>query len=490
MQRLLLATLFVALALPGAALAPSVFAQSIPVKTVPVAEGDQFLLFPSQNESMGGVSIALEDPLADPFVNPAKGIRTEGAHVSLAPVYYGFSADQAAMDDGSGRTLPMSALARSGHYFGGAALAWQELVLPQLENGWLPQPAREAERSQDNLYAFGMGGLQIPGTNLSVAASALVARLNGIEGVRMLYAQGSQVDQSGTMGLYRLGLYRHWTDGRSAEAVFMHHRFSMEHDMLEWQGGDGWEREGTWAERTEEDRTLGWALRLGYQHPLSNGWRLGAQATGDWKWHPKIPNYDLMQIPRDPGRSEAYNIGIGVARKVGPAAFGLDLIYEPIWSHTWADALEDTETNAGGLVRAGQMTVENHFRFHNARLKMGARREAGRFDFALGLDAHRIRYHLDQQNFVQVFEREMEESWTEWTFTTGLGLRFPEFTVRYQGALTLGTGQPSTRRFVAETADFAMAARADYIIAPNGALTLDEARVFTHQVSVTVPLTR
>ena len=47
-------------------------AQLISVKSVPVAEGDQFTIFPSQNISMGGVSIALDDPLLDPFLNPAK----------------------------------------------------------------------------------------------------------------------------------------------------------------------------------------------------------------------------------------------------------------------------------------------------------------------------------------------------------------------------------------------------------------------------------
>ena len=50
-------------------------AQLISLKTVPVAAGDQFLIVPSQNLGMGGVSIALNDALLDPFVNPAKGAR-------------------------------------------------------------------------------------------------------------------------------------------------------------------------------------------------------------------------------------------------------------------------------------------------------------------------------------------------------------------------------------------------------------------------------
>ena len=38
--------------------------QLISLKTVPVAAGDQFLIFPSENLAMGGVSIALDDRLA------------------------------------------------------------------------------------------------------------------------------------------------------------------------------------------------------------------------------------------------------------------------------------------------------------------------------------------------------------------------------------------------------------------------------------------
>ena len=57
-------------ATPGAAAA-----QFVSLKTVPIATEDQFLIFPSQNLGMAGVSIALDDPLLDPFVNPAKGSR-------------------------------------------------------------------------------------------------------------------------------------------------------------------------------------------------------------------------------------------------------------------------------------------------------------------------------------------------------------------------------------------------------------------------------
>src|SRR5688572_7250131 len=97
-------------------------AQLIQIKTVPVAQGDQFDLFPSRNLAMGGVSIAVDDPWLDPFVNPAKGARLKGGRVAGAPTVFSMSNDA-----GGGRTLPLSVLATAGRWFGGLALAFQEI---------------------------------------------------------------------------------------------------------------------------------------------------------------------------------------------------------------------------------------------------------------------------------------------------------------------------------------------------------------------------
>jgi len=69
----------------------SATAQLIQVKTVPVASGDQFLLFPSQNLAMGGVGLALPDTLGDPFGNPATGSRLSESVFFGSPTYYGIS---------------------------------------------------------------------------------------------------------------------------------------------------------------------------------------------------------------------------------------------------------------------------------------------------------------------------------------------------------------------------------------------------------------
>lgn len=481
----------------------AVAAQQIPVKSVPVATGSQFVLFPSQNAAMGGVSFAVPDPLHDPIENPARGRYLNGIQFSGAPTFYHVGLRQS--DDGSGgRTLPVGMMMRYGGFFGGAMMAWQELtqqretfccfVANDLVVGSL-RPGRES-LSNNNVYAFAMGGAEIPGTTLSAGVSAFVAGLNGLEGVRLLYFDGGRVEQSGHLSHIRVGLHHAAPNGAEADLVVLRHRFEMDHTMPPvWIfGEDGMPLEQV--QRTEHDETHGWAAQLTYRHPLPAGWTLGARLNGDWKQHPKIPNYDLMQIPRDPGDSQAYRLGVGIARSYGQATLGLDVAYEPIDSHTWTDALEDvlvTPPDGGDpvvVVPAGEMTVENFFRFHNSLVRLGLRRAGDRVDFGMGLAVHTTRYDLDQTDFIAQNQRDQQESWSEWTGTLGVGVHFAEFQIRYLGLVTWGTGRPGTNFsgiFRGGAVDFA-ALESDFVVAPNGPLTLQEARVVTHQVSILVPL--
>src|SRR5437868_14436825 len=78
-------------------------AQLISIKTVPIAQGDQFDIFPSQHQGMGGVSIALADTLLDPFRNPARGARLAVPRLFASPTFYGVS-----KGTGGGRPLPFA----------------------------------------------------------------------------------------------------------------------------------------------------------------------------------------------------------------------------------------------------------------------------------------------------------------------------------------------------------------------------------------------
>ena len=200
-------TLAVSVLVTGAmAPAPdSLQAQIVPVKTVPVAAGDQFLLFPSATRGMGGVGLALTDTLGDPFGNPANGSRVSESLFFLSPTYYGIS-DR----NGSGRTLPMGLLFPGERWFGGVAASIQELtgadrngaVWPAWDfdpfSSWAPPPVETlSEASSRNLYSYGYLGYRFPERGLSVALSGSYADLGAVDGVELLYAMAQEIRQSG-----------------------------------------------------------------------------------------------------------------------------------------------------------------------------------------------------------------------------------------------------------------------------------------------------
>jgi hypothetical protein len=180
-------------------------AQLIPVKSVPVAAGDQFLLFPSQNLAMGGVGLAVADTLGDPFTNPATGARVTESVFFGSPVFYGIS-----HRNGSGRTLPMGALFTTEDWFGGGSLSLQELKgarrdspgggpvfldLPPWSSWAIPWPGPSqdlSEASARNVYLFGTTGFRVRRLGLSVGISASYADLGAVDGVELRRRSGSR----------------------------------------------------------------------------------------------------------------------------------------------------------------------------------------------------------------------------------------------------------------------------------------------------------
>ena len=494
------------------ALAGPASAQLISIKTVPIAQGDQFDIFPSNNVGMGGVSIALADTLLDPFINPAKGGRLGAARFFSAPTVYSIS-----QRAGGGRTLPLAAIAGSGEWFGGLSLALQEVDAsrPPFDQGVVfnptasfdtaPAPVATVPPRRDsygNQYAFAMAGRRAPGAGLSLGGSVTWARLTGIDGVDLLYAGSAGLKQFGHTLDVRLGLLKEWTGDRSLEALVLLDRFGMRHDVgyLDPVWDPGTQRQ-ILRTRLEHnfDRTNTWGVHLQYQRPLAaSGWRIGWFATANRMSHPKLPEYELANvpvIPRDPGHSAAYNVGLGLSRASGPATFAIDAIYEPIWSYTWADAASPVVTTMGDTIPAGGKTVENRFRFSNGLFRMGVSRDVAlhglgkALGLQLGLVVRSVHYRLAQSDNVQAAARSLEEGWREWSPTWGLSLRFPDLEIRYRGRATHGTGrpgvQPSGVFFAAR--DLAVAG-SSILVAPSGPLSLTEVRTTTHQISISLPL--
>ena len=479
-------------------------AQIITIRTVPISQAHQFQIFPSQMVAMGDISIAVADTLHDPFSNPATGSRLGTARFFGSPAVYSVSEDA-----GGGRTLPIGALMKTGRWYGGLAVALQEVDLSRAVE-FAPVPFScpscpqggidfsPPERSHGNTYAFAMLGRDLPGTGISIGGSVLYAGLHAVDGVDLLYPGNARLKQYGHAIDLRFGLLKEWSGDRTLEAVLVHNQYTMTHDVfyldLFWDPGT---QQTTQRPRMERnlDRTRIWGLHLEYERPLSApGWQIGFVGTVNRMSHPKIPNYEIMNIPRDPGNSSAFNVGVGVSRQYRSSTFGVDVIYEPIWSHTWADSDVPVETNGGEIIPPGGMTIENHFRFSNAVFRMGVGQDVKLGDNAtvaglqFGLSLRSIHYWLDQRDHVQLSSRDLEESWVEWTPTWGATLRFPELEFRYQGRVTNGTGRPGVGNggpiAIPDVADVG----STILVAPSGPLTLDEVRVVTHQFSISLPL--
>ncbi len=472
----------------------SLNAQFIDIKSVPVATGDQFLTLPTQNLGMAGVNIALDDPFSDPFINPAKGVRTRKFRLFSAPVFYSISGE-----NGAARTLPFGMTFNNSQWFGGFSLAVQQMSAP--ESFAQPrvffnsidvissEPQTLSDKNQNNLYVAGYAGKQLSDI-FSVAAGVSWAGLNGVDGVELLFSRSEGIEQFGQNLNYRVGLLGEWESGRTLEAVLLHNRFNMTYDV----SYPGWWFDGPANTQTVRnlDQTRTWGLHLGYTQHLAaeEGWRIGGIFTINRKSHPKIPNYELMNIPRDPGTTWAFNAGMGVSLRKDATTFGFDFIFEPIFSNTWADAAGPVETISGRTLPAGAKTVENDFEFTNWKMRIGVGIDEPEniMGFQLGLQVHWIQYWLDQENFVQEFRRSQQESWAEWTPSLGILWKFSGFKLNYTARLKLGTGRPGVD-LTGNARDFLAGANAgDIILAPEGALTLQEARVLTHQVTLSIPI--
>jgi len=484
--------------------------QLIPIRTVPIAQGDQFQIFPSNNLGMGSVSIALVDALQDPFVNPGAGARVAASRFFSAPTVYNLSSNA-----GGGRSLPLAALVRSGAWYGGLALTLQQVEpsrppidrrgfivnLPN-EDAALVQPIPGPDtRAHGNQYVFAMAGKVLPHARISLGASVLWSGLHALDGVDLLYSGSRRVEQSGHALDLRLGLLKEYEGGRALEAVLLHNRFAATHDVtyvdLIWDPGLQTTVERARLEQNA-DRTNTWGLHLKYARPIgASGWRVGWLATVNRLSHPKIPNYELTNVPvlpRDPGRSLAYDLGIGLSKTRGSATFGVDAIFEPIRSYTWADALAPVATAQGDTIGTGGKTVENRFRFANAVFRMGVSRDVelqgvGKAaEIQFGLVVRSVRYHLAQTDNVQLMQRALETGWLEWTPTWGLSLRFPEFELRYRGRVTHGAGRPGAASFPLLWGRDLAFAGGTILAAPTGPLNLTDVSTTTHQISLSLPL--
>jgi hypothetical protein len=310
-----------------------------------------------------------------------------------------------------------------------------------------------------------------------------------MDGVDLLYTGADRIDQSGTVGDVKLGLFRAGDRDRLG-IVLVHSRVSMRHDVtyldVTWDTLT-WNPTVTPRVEVNEDRTRTWGGRMMYDRDLAApGWRFGTSLTMNHKSHPKIPNYEIQNIPRDPGTTWAYDVGVGVSRTRGGTTFGLDLHLQPIFSSTWQEADGATPTDAGGTIPDGGRTIENEFFFTNAMVQVGLDHSWKTWSVQAGLEVRSYDYDFEQKNNIDGSFRDQRESWMEWTPTLGAAVRLSDMEIRYAARMTSGTGQPGVR--LDRAIEEAMDASSDFIVAPQAPLTLQDASVLTHQFSVVIPI--
>jgi hypothetical protein len=463
-------------------------AQHISIKTVPVPTGEQFTIFPSRSMGMGDVHIAVDDPQLDPFWNPSRGSKSDELRLYVVPTFYGETNNWV-----SGRTLPLAAVVPGRRFFGAAAFALQQLGDTRRTGGWFAEPGSSVIRdnSSSNVYVFGSLGAKLA-ERTALGVSAYRVDLEAVDGVNMLYGNSLAVEQGGDLTEFRAGALHDFGAERLLDVVVLTSRLDMRHTVHYGEWGPGWNELRRWSE-LEEDRTITWGAQLRYGQPVADGARLGLLFTGNTKAHPKIPNYNVVNIPRDPGNSAMFNVGVGISNTSGPAIIGVDVIYEPGRSHTWAYADTVTATPSGSIPIGGK-TVDNQFRFSNWTVGVGLNREGARYGLQAGLRLKETRYTLDQQNFLTETRRNTRESWMEWTPSWSGILKFAEFDLRYTGRFT-AKGWPDTMwgwgwGWVAGDRAMASPGGVDFVVGPTGPVWLPEYRVTTHRVTLSVPFGR
>jgi len=501
----------VAFSLPAALTAAH--AQVIAVKSAPIADGGQFAFLPSANLGMGGLSIALADSSLDPFINPAKGTRLAGMRVFGSPTFFSVSRKA-----GGGLTLPVGMSNSSGAWFAQLVLGMQDMDRTGPDNGsnFLPPEVLSAnsttvvptsttsddDASRQNNYVHGLVGRRF-GRGLSVAASASWWTLNIMDGVELYYPGSNGVRQHGEALDLRLGVLKELGAGHSFEVLALHNRLGMNQDVAFtdtfW---DPTLRQFISQPRIEPnaDRTDTWGLHLAYMRPLADStWRVGAILTGNWIDQPRLPSYDLPEVPADAGRAHAYNLGGGLSRSTSPWTLGFDAIYEPIWSRTWVRADQPTEARDGATIETGGTTLENQFHFHNGIARLGfantvpiSKDQTLRLE--IGGQLRAIRYRLEQWDAVQQSASASTQHWNEWTRTWGVSYRLAGASVDYRGSLTTGAGRPGFDEFngnvflVDRAVPVGVGGGGLRDVIPPFGLQFGKVRTTTHQISFSVPI--
>jgi len=490
----------------------AVIAQWIPIRTVPLIATDQGDFSPSIARGMGNLSFILDDPLRDPFLNPAKAGTLNRTFVFTSPIRNSWSNDEgravgtfwsSSQYKGSiTNSLPFGTFGSWGDFFGGVVVAYQGLASERVTTTLpsplvAPTPVYSGSSTQNDLgsnaHLFGLIGHRFPSSGISVGGSISWANYSAIDGVQLLYPGSTDIEQDGWSLESKVGIVADIADESKLEFLAGRGIFKATHQVMSETFGRGPIPFISVIE-TNSDERRDWLLHGGYSRLINDSWKVGLIATVNWKDHPNLPNYRLTDIPRDPGTSVAYNFGIGASWSRDNLFWGLEYIYEPIRSNTWAEFGEGGQVIFPPAIYPSDFkTIENFFDFSNHIIRVGHRGSSEEkwkwLEYRFGAQFHIYSYSLTQNDNILKTSRFFETDWLETTLSGGLTAHIGQVDLMYTLQLVFGNGTVGNdHTFFTNTGELGASNAPDFLIAPAGDLVVDDITLVTQQIAVVFAL--
>lgn len=439
----------------------SAWGQTIGVKTIPLVATEQFNLTPSYYAGMGGMHIALDDVLAEGFVNPARITALKRNLLFMAPYrdsWRDVEADDpwftpqgpgqpGPLEGSQAQAIPLGAIKHTIIAGGRMRLTTGfALALEQLRHAshprrfWNPETGTWSgtlRMSAFNWPISGMVALRFPGGRLSVGAGVDAVVLRAVDGVPLLYPGAIALHQKGNLAHYRLGVSMTGTDDSRLDILVLNKRYQMEQEAIYDIGDD----------IHNKDEEISWLVQLNGRRPVAEQAQVGLELTGQWKWHPKIPDYPApeIRIPRDPGITRAGRIGVGFSNREGRLLVALDMAMEVIDSKTWGDTTAPVTADDGGIIAAGDPLFSNDYFFINAELRLGLEyriKERLRLQAGWGTHLYSLDYFHEDYVTGEKINASPQNWWKEPVLTGGLVAEIGNTEWIFHTRVRYGTGQP------------------------------------------------
>jgi hypothetical protein len=262
--------------------------------------------------------------------------------------------------------------------------------------------------------------------------------LHGVDGIPLLYPGATELRQNGKLAQYRLGVSIDGPEEARLDFLVFHKRYHMEQDAVyDWR-----------ANIHNKDEERSWLVQFKGRRPMEDQAQVGLELTGQWKWHPKIPDYPApeISIPRDPGITRAGRIGIGFSNREGKLLVAIDAALEIIDSRTWGDTTAPVITDDDQIIEAGDPLFKNDYFFTNAVLRLGMEYQINkrlRLQGGWSTRQYSLDYHHEDYVTGETITATPQNWWKEPVLTGGIVAETGRMEWIFQTSKRTGTGMPA-----------------------------------------------